>query len=267
MGHHDPMQNRYVGDVGDFLKLGILRLLGGSLSDSEHSKIGIVWYLVPDELGNGDGKHVTYLEANSPRGRILRPLDPDLYDELARIVQRRPQTVVDIEQSGVLPPDTETFSQVLDFSNLSPSSQSLRIERRAAWLEGALAATASSDIVFLDPDNGIRSATHRVRSHQSKAIKHAYFDEITRFLERGQSVIAYHHADRSAALPIQAERRMEEFRKETGASPLCALCMRQGTSRFFFVIPSPNHAHALAKKMSLLTSGPWGQLVQQLPIK
>lgn len=259
------MQNRYIGDVGDFLKIGILRLLSGPMSDPEHMKVGLVWYLVPDESGNNDGKHVAYLKMDSPKGRELRPLDPDLYDELVHIVQRRPQTVMNIEQSGVLPADAVTFTQVLDFSDLSPSNRSLRIERRTTWLQGALAATASSDIVFLDPDNGIRSRAHPVRSHQSRAIKHAYFDEIAQFLKRGQSVIAYHHADRSAALNVQAERRMAEIRDELDVVPLCALCMRQGTSRFFFVIPSPHDAQALAKKISSIESGPWGRLVQQFP--
>jgi hypothetical protein len=96
------MQNRYVGDVGDFLKIGILRSISGPVSDPEHVKVGLVWYLVPDESGNNDGKHVSYLRGDSARGRELRSLDPDLYDELARIVRRRPQTIVDIERSGVL---------------------------------------------------------------------------------------------------------------------------------------------------------------------
>ncbi len=259
------MQNRYVGDVGDFFKIGVLRSISGPVSDPEHLKVGLVWYLVPDESGNSDGKHVSYLNADSARGRELRSLDPELYDRLARIVQRRPQTIVDVERSGVLPPDAETFSQVLDFSDLSPRSQLLRIERRTAWLEGALAATASSDVVFLDPDNGVRSTTHRVRSYRSKAIKYAYFDEMAQFLERGQSVIAYHHADRSAALNVQAEQRMAQLRQQLGVSPLCALCMRQGTSRFFFVIPGSHDANILSKRLSSLTSSPWGRLVQLLP--
>lgn len=259
------MQNRYVGDVGDFLKIGILRWLSGSLSEPEHLRVGLVWYLVPDESGNNDGKHIAYLKADSPRGHELRPLDPDLYDELAQIVQRRPQTILDIERAGVLPPDVETFSQVLNFSDLSPTSRDIRIERRVAWLEEALTATASSDLVFLDPDNGIRSTTHRVRPHQSKSGKHAYLDEIARFLDRGQSVIAYHHADRSAALRIQAERRMAEIRNEIGISPLCALSMGQGSSRFFFVIPSGHKAQVLTKKMSSLASSPWSPFVKYFP--
>ena len=51
------MQNRYVGDLGDFGKYGLLRALcvpGDALGGPELS-LGIVWYLVPDETRTGDG--------------------------------------------------------------------------------------------------------------------------------------------------------------------------------------------------------------------
>lgn len=51
------MQNRYTGDIGDFGKLGLLRVLQES-----GLTIGVNWYLVPDENHNSDGRHVQYLE-------------------------------------------------------------------------------------------------------------------------------------------------------------------------------------------------------------
>ena len=44
------MQNRYVGDIGDFGKLGLLRALS-----SKGLSIGVNWYLTTDESHNGDG--------------------------------------------------------------------------------------------------------------------------------------------------------------------------------------------------------------------
>ena len=43
------MQNRYTGDIGDFGKLGLLRVLQES-----GLTIGVNWYLVPDENHNSD---------------------------------------------------------------------------------------------------------------------------------------------------------------------------------------------------------------------
>ena len=42
------MQDRYAGDIGDFVKLGLLRAL------SSGCKLGIAWYRFPDEDHNGD---------------------------------------------------------------------------------------------------------------------------------------------------------------------------------------------------------------------
>jgi hypothetical protein len=51
------MQDRYSGDVGDFGKFGLLRhILNGS-----QLKLGINWYLFPNEDHNEDGRFINYL--------------------------------------------------------------------------------------------------------------------------------------------------------------------------------------------------------------
>jgi hypothetical protein len=44
------MENRYVGDIGDYLKLGILRAL------SPGYRLGIAWWLFSDEGHNEGGR-------------------------------------------------------------------------------------------------------------------------------------------------------------------------------------------------------------------
>ena len=73
------MQNRYVGDIGDYLKLGILR----ALSPGFH--LGIAWWLFPDESHNRDGRHISYLSHPDQ----WRHFDPDLFDTLREIVFTR----------------------------------------------------------------------------------------------------------------------------------------------------------------------------------
>jgi len=70
------MQNRYVGAIGDYVKLGILRAL------SPGYRLGVTWWLYPDENHNSDGRHTGYL--NHPER--WRQLDPDLFDALSKIV-------------------------------------------------------------------------------------------------------------------------------------------------------------------------------------
>ena len=60
------MQDRYAGDLGDFLKFGLLRWLappGGPASP----QLGVVWYLTANEKHNGDGKYITYLDPGERR--------------------------------------------------------------------------------------------------------------------------------------------------------------------------------------------------------
>ena len=49
------MQDRFVGDIGDCLKLSILRRL------SPGYRLGIAWWLHPNESHNADGRHTGYL--------------------------------------------------------------------------------------------------------------------------------------------------------------------------------------------------------------
>lgn len=59
------MQDRYVADVGDFGKYGLLRCLAGITCETKKDKLklGVIWYLTPSCLGNpNDGKHLYYLD-------------------------------------------------------------------------------------------------------------------------------------------------------------------------------------------------------------
>ena len=49
------MQDKYVGDIGDFGKSSLLNAV------SQGSLLGVAWYKYPDETNN-DGKHIDYLD-------------------------------------------------------------------------------------------------------------------------------------------------------------------------------------------------------------
>ena len=72
------MQERYTGDIGDFSKMGLLRVL-----QAAGMSIGVNWYLAPSENHNGDGKHVKYLEQDR-----FRKCDEELWFELKDIVKK-----------------------------------------------------------------------------------------------------------------------------------------------------------------------------------
>jgi hypothetical protein len=235
------VQNRYAGDVGDFLKLGLLRYLAkGTQSGGTSLRIGLNWYLAPDEAHNADGKHIGYLDPGNRWHASLAALDPELMSELAQVV-RTGRSVAALNTSGALPEGASAYSQQLE----PPSG----IAGRQSWHAGALDALARADVVFADPDNGIRSSVAGGKLH-----KFALINELADYARRGQSLIAYHHADRSAPAEIQAARRLNELALGAQQEPIGAVIARRGTCRFFLATAAAGHRDELTQALSAFTA-------------
>jgi hypothetical protein len=250
------VQDRYAGDVGDFLTYALLRWLIAPGADGWTPSLGIVWYLNPDESHNADGKHVTYLRDGNRVGERLRALDPDLHDRM-RVVVDSERSVACVERSGTLPPGTRTYGQSLSLSDLARSDRTTRRARRRLWLDGALAATVGCDVVFADPDNGIRAVDHPVPSHRDRSEKHAYLDELAAFAERGQSLIVYHHADRSAPAKVQAHTRLAELAAAMMQDEIGVVRASRGSTRLFLITGVGSVAEHLAQRLEDLQRSPW----------
>lgn len=102
------MQDRYAGDVGDFIKLGLIRHLAAA-----DLAFGVNWYLTPDEAHNADGKHVAYVEPGNRQHASLKACDLDLMRCLTGVVAGS-RSVQALEDSGALPVGALTFGEVLD---------------------------------------------------------------------------------------------------------------------------------------------------------
>jgi hypothetical protein len=127
------MQDRYAGDIGDYVKFSILRAL------SPGYRLGIAWWLYPDEKHNADGKHVRYL--SDPMK--WQSFDPDLFRALNEIVCLGNRCVNALERSGI-------FHEAIFCSEPVPQDGT-----REPWLLNMLARLKDCDIVFVDPDNGL----------------------------------------------------------------------------------------------------------------
>ncbi len=249
------VQDRYAGDVGDFLKFGLLRQLCLGSNGASALNLGVVWYLTADEGHNDDGKHVGYLDGSTKAARELAPLDPDLYERLGRVVSEG-RSVSNLELADVLPGGSRTFNERLSFADRAGSD---RGSWRDQWLAGATTAMAGCDLVFVDPDNGLRRDDHRIPSHRSGSVKHAYHHELRALADGGRrSVVAYHHADRSATVPEQARQRLAEAAAGIGLAPLATVIARRGTPRLFLVLAAPAHQHHLDQRLHSIADGKWG---------
>jgi hypothetical protein len=226
------MQDRYAGDVGDFMKLGLLRHLATSPeAGGTGLTIGLNWYRAPNEAHNADGKHIGYLKASNRWHSSLAACDPDLIRCLRGVVDTE-RSVQALERSGALPVGSPTFSEMLDPGWTSAS--------RHAWHRRALDAIASADVVFADPDNGLCLSASRPKLH-----KYAPATELANYAQRGQSLVTYHHADRSDRAETQAGRHLEELAAGVRQVPIAAVIARRGSCRFFLITAAEAHRESL----------------------
>src|SRR5580700_5791922 len=72
------MKNQYFGDVNDFRKYGLLRILMGA----EDMQIGVCWMLTENDHRT-DGRFLSYLG----QPEEYRDRDPELFDWLKRVVE------------------------------------------------------------------------------------------------------------------------------------------------------------------------------------
>jgi hypothetical protein len=164
------MQNRYAGDVGDFGKLGLLRRLSANDDSGGRLRIGVVWYVVPDESRGNDGRHIGYLKQSSKNERRFRSCDADLYDALAGIVDSK-RCVASIENASLLSSNTCYFRDELASTGPQPvGSSKTRASARQKWLARALDSVKACDLIFLDPDNGLEVPS--VKIHHQRGPKY-----------------------------------------------------------------------------------------------
>ena len=249
------MQDRYAGDLGDFLKFGLLRWLAPPGRPAS-PRLGVVWYRTANETHNADGKHIAYLDPVHRSSAYFRKLDPDLYERLGRVVAGERSTA-GLASASLLDAGTRFFGDLLDFADLPVTARTAHLERRRSWVEQALAATDGREIVLADPDNGIRSTGHMAPSYWTKAVKYAYLDELAAFAAQGQSLVVYHHADRSASVEEQARRRLADIAREVPIEPVAAVRASRGTTRLFLVAAAAAHAGYLTDRLTALADSPW----------
>lgn len=166
------MKDQYFGDVNDFRKYGLLRLL----AHPESLRLGVCWMLTAPD-GRSDGEFLAYLgQAKKHRHR-----DPALFDWLVQVVgQEKDRRTARIEASTIL-------GAALFQSRLLTDA----LRDREAYFVECTEKFASCDLVFFDPDNGleIKSVSRRHRD----SCKFLYWQELASTFASGASVLIYQH--------------------------------------------------------------------------
>ncbi len=257
------MQNQYFGDIGDFVKYGLLRRICG-LTSKKGSKrklsLGVVWYLMPDE-GNNDGKRVSYLEKREE----YRQCDPDLYDFLKKIVHsgRFKRKVSHIQKSGLFPPRSVYHDEILPYGDDAKMLKEQRLEHRKKWLDRAKETVCKSDVIFCDPDNGFEVKTIGKQNDGKKKNggKYVFWDEAKQLYDsKKQTVVFYQHRPQKKAIDKEIKDRVREVQRNLLPGDSRVVPIRFKGDRMFFVIPTGKHRELVFDRIHEMKDAPWARV-------
>jgi len=189
------VKNQYFGDVNDYRKYGLLRALCG---DADLS-LSVAWMLTPDD-GSTDGGLRTYLRCPNQ----WRRHDPALYDWLASAMGDGAARSVDLLEKSALFPRARYNSEIVPDDRLA----------RGVWASHLVSSAEGTDLVFLDPDNGLEIPSKPVGSKDSS--KYAFWSEVEALWSAGSSLLIYQHFRRENRAEF-AQRMMKQLSDRTGA--------------------------------------------------
>jgi len=255
------MQNRYFGDIGDFGKYGMLRSV-----NKTGLRLGVNWYLFPDESHNDDGKHKGYLKNDKHNVSIC---DNELYLYLKNITDNvfNEQLSVKLIENNNLLSGVKFYNNILDIEFLQDWKK--RQEDRQNWFLRSLSELADCDVVFCDPDNGFEVAS--VGHTAKKAGKYIFFDEAKALYDSGKSLIIYHHGplwfkNGQVEEYVQAMLSSIENKVSKEATIVC-LQWQTTAKRFCFWIIKKDHKEQLIKSINEITLSEWGNHFKRIEVK
>jgi len=187
------MKDQYFGDINDYRKYGLLRILAVQARVS----LGIWWLLTPaDHRGSGE------LRAYLSKPAQWRRYDTELYDKLRGLL------TPDLPRRVTLAKDWAVIPRATYFEESLPDDAG----RRAGYFARATTALDQCDLWFFDPDIGIEiDSVPRGRTDSSQYV---YWTELRDAFQRGHSLLVYQHfprVNRDRFVPFLASRLADEL--------------------------------------------------------
>lgn len=232
------MKNQYFGDINDYRKYGLLRVL----QSTGDCSLLVAWMLTPDD-GSRDGGFRSYLDNR----RALAKHDPKLFDGLANLLRSSSQRSVALIEESELLPRSQYYSVMV------PDGRS----ERENWQKDLLHTASGIDLVFLDPDNGIEVPSKPVGRKGSS--KYVTWREIRSLWEAGCSLLIYQHFRRENRQAF-TQRLASELGRRTGARFTEAFC----TPHVLFLLAAQDrHAKRFGEAVRLL-SEQWSPQIEAM---
>ena len=230
------MKNQYFGDINDYRKYGLLRVLREQLD----GRFLVSWMLTPND-GSGDGRIRAYLDTPER----WRHYDPGLYDGLRSLVGRGAVPDVTLMERSNLISDTMYYSKIV------PDKRS----PRDTWRQGMFDAAQGADLVFVDPDNGLEVPSKPIGRKGSS--KYVTWNEVERLWGAGSSILIYQHFRREKRDAFTS-RMVSELALLTRARYTAAF----RTPNVLFLMAVQQRHEGAARRVAKFLQGAWdGQIM------
>jgi len=230
------MKNQYFGDINDYKKYSLLRILSGH----GHFKTSICWVLTQDD-NRSDGSRIKYLD----KPEQWQNYDPVVFEHLREnVLKKGARDISIIEQGDILPNCRFYREHVLDNNG-----------SRDEYFEKFYAFSKGTDLIFFDPDNGLEvKSVPRGRRGSSKYV---YWDEVRASYEAGHSLMIYQHFPRKPR-ELFLRNLVRKFKDIIGNHKVFSYCTYHVT---FLLITQPNHESAFIEN-SYKVKETWGDLIK-----
>ena len=227
------MQDRYVGDIGDYVKLAILRAL------MPGERLGVAWWRFPDEVHNADGRHVGYLR----RPAEWRAFDPELFDGLAAVVEGGRRRVQALQDAKLLP-----GAAFCDEAIPTGGTPAERRGGRVVWFRRVQERVAGCSLVFADPDNGLETAGYSPAAVTGG--KCIALGEVAALAAPGRTLVIYHHQTHRKGGHMEELAHWAERLRAHGFATVDAIRSRPFSARAFFILGAPAPLRAKARQFA-----------------
>ncbi|MBP7187930.1 MAG: hypothetical protein KBA55_14490, partial [Ruminococcus sp.] len=121
-------------------------------------------------------------------------------------------------------------------------------EKREKWHNAAMKKLEKSEIVFLDPDNGLLCRS--VRKGAAKSVKYTYYSEVNDYLKEHKAVIIYNHRSRKKESDYFNEI-LSKLCEETEAERdlIQVVTFRRFSVRDYFIISKDVYTHEAIREL------------------
>jgi len=230
------VKNQYFGDINDYKKYSLLRLLSGQ----GQIETTVCWVLTEDD-DRTDGKRIRYLEQPDR----WQSYDPMLYEYLRELVlEKGARNISHIEKDDILP-KCRFYKEFISDD----------VDSRARFFKKFLEFAQGSDLVFFDPDNGIEVKS--IPRGKKSSSKYIYWDEVQSSYEAGYSLMIYQHFPRRPREPF-LRNLVRRFRHFVTARQVFSYCTFHVA---FLLIPQPRHEDMFLENSDKV-SKTWGEVIK-----